>query len=194
MFMIKLVIGIKIASAMIVAAFLVGAPTLAKSINAPSSEQFQMDKGVAYGTIASIQSQKGESPAWLLSGHWKTNIINKTMADFNQSNPATFDAMFSMVMLNGSAKHEHRVSNFSLTDVKVENDTVAYKGQVTVTMKDGPVTEIPTEIKIHNNNVISIWFDPTTVKTHFGVSPIYGALFTEKEMKSKGTVDHKNNT
>ena len=47
-----------------------------------------MDKGEAYGTIASIQSQKGESPAWLLSGHWKTNIITKTMADFNQSNPA----------------------------------------------------------------------------------------------------------
>jgi hypothetical protein len=185
MFMLKHVIGIKIASAMIVAAFLIGAPTLAKSINAPYSEQFRMDKGVAYGTIASIQSQQGDSPAWLLSGHWKTNIINKTMADFNQSNPASFDAMFSMVMLNGLAKHQHHVSNFSLTDVKVENDTMAYKGQATVTMKDGPVTEIPSEIKIHNNNVISILFDPTKVKTHFGASPIYGALFTEKEMKSK---------
>jgi hypothetical protein len=153
-----------------------------------------MDTGEAYGTIASIQSQQGDSPAWLLSGHWKTNIINKTIDDFNQSNPASFDAMFSMVMLNGSSKHQHQVSNFSLTDVEDENDTVVYKGQATVTMKDGPVTEIPTEIKIHNNNVISIWFDPTKEKTHFGVSPIYGALFTEKEMKSKGTVDHKNNT
>ncbi|MDW0249871.1 MAG: hypothetical protein QN424_08715 [Nitrososphaeraceae archaeon] len=190
----KYVIGIKIASAMIVAAFLVGAPTLANSINAPYSEQFRMDKGEAYGTIASIQSKQGDSPAWLLSGHWKTNIINKTIDDFNQSNPASFDAMFSMVMLNGSAKHKHQVSNFSLTDVKDENDTVVYKGQATVTMKDGPVTEIPTEIKIHNNNVISIWFDPTKVKTHFGVSPIYGAVITEKEMESKGTVDHKNNT
>jgi hypothetical protein len=33
----KYVMGIKIASAMIVAAFLVGAPTLANSINAPYS-------------------------------------------------------------------------------------------------------------------------------------------------------------
>lgn len=190
----KQVIEIKIASAMIVAAFLVGAPTLANSINAPYSEQYRMGKDGTYGAIASIQSQQGDSPAWVLSGHWKTNIINKTTADFNQSNPASFDAMFSMVMLNGSAKHQHQVSNFSLTDVKVENDTAIYKGQATVTMKDGPITEIPTEIKIHNNNVISIWFDPSKVKTHFGVSPIYGAVITEKGMKSKDSVHHKNNT
>ena len=190
----KQVIEIKIASAMIVAAFLVGAPTLANSINAPYSEQYRMDKEWTYGAIASIQSQQGDSPAWLLSGHWKTNIINKTMADFNQSNPASFDAMFSMVMLNGSAKHQHQVSNFFLTDVKVENDTAIYKGQATVIMKDGPIIEIPTEIKIHNNNVISIWFDPSKVKTHFGVSPIYGAVITEKEMKSKDSIHHKNNT
>jgi len=55
--------GIKIASVMIVAVFLVGAPTLANSINAPYSEQFRMDKGEAYGTIASIQSQQDDSPA-----------------------------------------------------------------------------------------------------------------------------------
>lgn len=41
------------------------------------------------------------------------------------------------------------------------------------------------EIKIHNNSVISIWFDPIKVKSHFGVSPIYGTVLTEKEMKSK---------
>jgi len=63
-----------------------------------------------------------------LSRHWKTNVINKTIDDFNQSNPASFDAMFSMVMLNGSAKHQHQVSNFSLTDVKDENDKLVYKG------------------------------------------------------------------
>jgi len=194
MFMQKHVIGIAIASTMIVATILGGAPTVAKSINAPYSEQFRMDKGGAYGTIASIQSQQGDSPGWILSGHWNTNIINKTMADFNQSNPTSFDAMFSMVMLNGSAKHQHHVSNFSLTDVKVEDNTVSYKGQATVTMKAGPVTDIPMEIKIHNNNVISIWFDPAKVKNHFGVSPIYGTVFTEKEMKSEGSIDHKNST
>jgi len=59
----KYVMGIKIASVMIVAVFLVGAPTLANSINAPYSEQFRMDKGEAYGTIASIQSQQDDSPA-----------------------------------------------------------------------------------------------------------------------------------
>ena len=190
----KYVMGLAIAFAMIVAAILAGAATVAKSTNAPYSEQFRMDKDVAYGTIASIQSQQGDSPGWILSGHWNTNIINKTMANFNQSNPASFDAMFSMVMLNGSAKHQHHISNFSLTDVKVEDSTVSYTGQATVTMKDGPVTDIPMEVKMHNNNVISIWFDPTKVKNHFGASPIYGTVFTEKEIKTKGSIDHKATT
>lgn len=183
MFIKKSVIAIAIVSTMIVAAIL-GAPTMSNSISAPYSGQFQMDKGGVYGTIASIQSQQGDAPGWVLSGHWNTNLINKTMADFNQSNPASFDAIFSMVMLNGSAKHQHDISNFSLTDVKVENNTAAYKGQATVTMKAGPVTNVPVDIKIHNNNVISIWFEPTKVKNHFGGSPIYGTVITEKEMKT----------
>jgi hypothetical protein len=68
--------------------------------------------------------------------------------------------------------------------VKVENNAAAYKGQATVTMKAGPITNVPVDIKIHNNNVISIWFDPTIVKNHFGGSPIYGTVITEKEMKT----------
>ena len=51
------------------------------------------------------------------------NLINKTKEDFNQTNPAKFDSSFTMVLLNGSGKHSHRISNFSLTDVKDENDT-----------------------------------------------------------------------
>ena len=49
-------------------------------------------------TIASIQGG-GDSthPTWILSGHWATNLINKTMQDFNQTNPAKFDASFTMV-------------------------------------------------------------------------------------------------
>ena len=160
------------------------------TIYAVDPEKDQMNKDEYFGTISSIQRQEGDSPAWMLSGHWNTNLINKSIDDFNTNNGSKFDATFSMVMLDGSAKHQHHISNFLITDVTDENDTISYKGLTTVTMKDGSVTDVPTEIKIINKNVISIWFDPTLVKSHFGVSPIYGAIVTEEEMKSKETTYH----
>ena len=56
-----------------------------------------------------------------------------------------------------------------MTDVKAIQSQDRAKGDyATVTMKDGPVADVPTEIKIHQlKNVISIWFDPTVVKNHF---------------------------
>ncbi|HEY7109341.1 MAG TPA: hypothetical protein VH415_07940 [Nitrososphaeraceae archaeon] len=101
-------------------------------------------------------------------------MVNKTTEDFNQTNPAKFDASFSMVMLIGTARHMHSVSNLSLNDVKDDNKIVSYSGLSTVSLKVWPAEDVPTEIKILNNNVISLWFDPSKVNHHFGESPIYG--------------------
>jgi hypothetical protein len=132
-------------------------------------------KDSIYGTMSSIQTEEeNTSPTWVLSGHWGTNMVNKTTEDFNQTNPAKFDASFSMVMLIGTARHMHSVSNLSLNDVKDDNKIVSYSGLSTVSLKVWPAEDVPTEIKILNNNVISLWFDPTKVNHHFGESPIYG--------------------
>ena len=149
----------------------------------------RVEKGSSYGSIASIQQMKEvNSPSWILSGHWTTNLINKTKTDFNQTDPAKFDATFTMIMLSGSARHQHQISNFSLTDIKRETNTNTYSGLATITMKKGPVTNVPIEIKIINNNVVSIWFDPTKVEKHFGDSPIYGTVYTNKDLESKGSI------
>jgi hypothetical protein len=164
---------------------LVFAPTLVVTHAVPYSHMGgSVEEGSDYGSIASIQhSEPMKSPEWILSGNFVTNIINKTKTDFNQTNPAKFDATFTMIMVNGSAAHQHNISNFSLTDVKTENDTVTYKGLATVTLKDGPVADVPIEIKIINNNLISIWFDPAfepaKFERHFGATPIYGTVFTK---------------
>jgi hypothetical protein len=117
----------------------------------------------------------------LLHGYYQ--LVNKTKEDFNQTSPAKFDASFSMVMLNGSARHTHSISNSSLIDVKDENRTVSYSGLSTVTLKAGPAKDVPTEIKIFNNNAISMWFDPVKVNHHFGESPIYGVVLDKKDME-----------
>lgn len=175
---------------MLLAVILVLTPALSSlTVAAPYSSS----KGWTGGSIASIQSgDTGKSPTWILSGHWGTNIINKTNQDFNQTYPAKFDASFTMVLLNGSARHSHDISNFSLTDVKDENNTVSYTGLATVTLKAGPMKDVPVEIKGFNNNVISIWFNPTQVDNHFE-SPIYGIVFNKKDMESNGPMAYKEN-
>ena len=60
----------------------------------PYSGHFQSYKGGTFGTIASIQGGGDTThPTWILSGHWTTNLVNKTKGDFNQTNPAKFDAI-----------------------------------------------------------------------------------------------------
>src|SRR6185312_3522143 len=115
---------------LVLGGILVLTPTASSlAVAAPYSGHFQSPKWGTYGTIASIQGGGDTThPTWILSGHWATNIINKTKQDFNQTNPAKFDASFTMVLLNGSSKHNHHISNFSLTNVKDENDTKSYSG------------------------------------------------------------------
>jgi hypothetical protein len=157
--------------------------TLSITANAaPYGSKWQDHKGWAFGPIASIQNDKDGKPAWVLSGHWVTNIINKTKDSFNQTNPAKFDVWIDMAMLNGSALHKHRISNFSLTDSTTQDKTSTYKGTVTITMKDGPVTEVPVEIKVMDNHVVAISLDGAKTNNHFGNTPIYGTILTKQDL------------
>ena len=79
-------------------------------------------------------------------------------------------------MLDGSAMHKHAISNFSLNDISSEGNTTSYKGTVTITLKEGPVKEVPIEIKVMNNHVITLSLDATKTKNHFGDTPIYGII------------------
>jgi hypothetical protein len=153
-------------------------------------EQQQPGPGqYAGGTISSIQNDESGTPAWILSGLWKGALTNmdKSNPDFstptvsnnkNDNLPtATFEAEFDMVMLNGSALHKHSIYNFTLADIsKVDDNNYQANGTATVTMKDGPVNNVPLSIKSMNNNVLSVWIDPTKVNNHFGDTPIFGLI------------------
>ncbi|MFL6407631.1 MAG: hypothetical protein ACJ71F_11230 [Nitrososphaeraceae archaeon] len=146
----------------------------------------------ASGTIASLQNDKDGKPAWVVSGIWKGSLTNMTSAAMMSSSSAngttsqknlptaTFNAVFEMVMLNGSALHKHQISNFTLTGMPMPNEkTVVYNGTATITMKEGPVNDVPLSIRTLNDNVISIWVDPAKTMNHFGNTPIYGTITQE---------------
>jgi hypothetical protein len=131
---------------------------------------------MTFGAISSIQNNEQGEPSWILSGHWITNIVNKTMDSFNQTNPAKFDSWVYMVMLDGTAMHKHLISNFSLSDVSNQDNATLFQGTVTVSLKDGPVEQVPIEIKVGNNNVIGLSLDGTKTNNHFGDTPVYGII------------------
>jgi hypothetical protein len=57
------------------------------------------------------------------------------------------NTVFNMVMLNGSALHKHQISNFSLTGMSMPyKKIVVYNGTATITMKEGPVNDVPISI------------------------------------------------
>ena len=152
-------------------------------------EQQQPGPGqYAGGTISSIQNDENGLPAWILSGLWKGALTNIDKSNQDSSTPnvsnnndnlptAAFEAEFDMVMLNGSALHKHSIYNFTLADImKIDDNHYQVNGTATVTMKDAPVNNVPLSIKSMNNNVISIWVDPTKINNHFGNTPIFGLI------------------
>jgi hypothetical protein len=156
----------------------------------------------AFGTIASLQNDENGNPTWIVSGIWEGSLSmgNKTQGgQANQTTStspttanataatgslpnATFNAKFNMVMTNGSAMHDHKIYDFTLTDISMPNNsTTVYNGTATVTLRQGPVPDVPISIKAMDNNAVSIWVDPTKVNNHFGNTPIFGTI--EKLLK-----------
>lgn len=134
----------------------------------------------AFGTIASLQNDENGNPTWIVSGFYKGSVpMHKTQdgnATGNLQN-ATLKAKFNMVMTNGSAMHDHRIYNFTLTDMSMPNNsTTVFNGTATVTMRQGPVHDVPLSINAMDNNAVSIWVDPTKIQNHFGNTPIFGTI------------------
>ena len=163
-----------------VALLLVTAATAIATYSVSSGEAYPAKgkdhKDMTFGAVSSIQNNEQGKPSWILSGHWITNIINKTTDSFNQTNPAKFDSWIYMVMLDGTAMHKHSISNFSLNDASNQDNANSYSGTVTVTLKDGPVEQVPIEIKVWNNHVIDLSLDAAKTNNHFGDTQIYGII------------------
>lgn len=145
----------------------------------------------AFGTIASLQNDENGNPTWIVSGLWEGSLTNKTQGgEGNQTGTtvnasaataslpnATFHSKFNMVMTNGSAMHDHEIYDFTLTDMSMPNNsTTVFNGTATITMRQGPVPDVPVSIKAMENNAVSIWVEPTKIQNHFGNTPIFGTI------------------
>src|SRR5919199_4239148 len=145
-----------------------------------------------FGAISSVQDDNNGKPAWILTGFWKTNLINHTSTttptssangpELQGGSANIFTASFRMIMTNGSAMHTHTIADFVLKNKSMPNkSTIVFNGTASASLKEGIVQDVPTSIKVMNDRVISIWLDPAKVKNHYGNTPIFGIVF-KREM------------
>ena len=124
------------------------------------------------GALTSIQNDPAdESTSWIVSGVFRMDNMSGTAP----SSSPTFNSSFYMVKTDGTALHKHDIYNLQLTGQpsKSGNSTI-FNGTSTVTMRDGPVQDVPTSITLMDDSTVSIWFDPKKVNNHFGDTLIYG--------------------
>jgi hypothetical protein len=142
----------------------------------------------SFGPIIGVQDDQqdnatSQNVTWLLFGTWKSNLINQTNSENNNSS-GVFDAAIEMIKPDGTAKHTHALSQFVLTNSSdVGNQTSVFNGTSTISMREGPVTQLPTSIRVMNNSTISIWLNPENVENHFDDDTIYGVVLNASDIK-----------
>ena len=121
------------------------------------------------GIISSMQNGPDGKPGWKVSGTWKfTNLSSKS---------PSFNASFDMMKLDGSSKHHHTIdatitsADFSRAG---KSSVRTYSGTATISMKEGPVSDVPIVIKLSSDGNISILPDPAKTQGHFGNTLIQG--------------------
>ena len=163
------------------------------SYDTTATPQQVRNENFTFGAISSIQNDKNGKPDWIITGHWKTNLLSENASKKvtgNTTSPferSPFDAQMEMIRLNGTAGHTHTITNFVLANMSQPNNiTKVFNGTSTASMREGPVTDIPTTIRIMGDKVISIWLDPSRIENHYGNTPIYGIVMDEKPRPGPG--------
>ncbi len=138
----------------------------------------------SFGPIVGVQDDEQGNATWILFGTWKSNLINQTNSENNNNSSGVFDAAIEMIKPDGTGKHTHALSQFVLANsTDVGNQTSVFNGTSTVSMRDGPVTQVPTSIMLMNNNTLSISLNPANVENHFDDDAIYGVVINASDAK-----------
>src|SRR5918994_184437 len=152
-------------------------------------QQYQSGNQI-FGVISSVQNDESGQPAWIVTGPWTTTLLSDSPTNASQpmgnaTGPfggSPFNTQVQMVRLDGTAGHTHTITNFVLANVsQPDNMTKIFNGTSTASMREGPVTDIPTSIEIIGDKIISIWLDPSKIDNHYGNTPIYGILVDDDE-------------
>jgi hypothetical protein len=133
------------------------------------TKTYHLSKASIRGALASIQNDASTlKPSWIVYGVFRMDNANATSPVFN--------ATFYMIKINGTASHQHTISDFKLNAAPItNNNSTIFNGISTITMNGSSVKDVPTSITFMDESAVSIWLDPSKTKNHFGNTAIYGA-------------------
>lgn len=152
-------------------AFLPALSTVAQA--QPDEPKRKMERPLtANGAISSMQTG-ADGTKWLVSGTWRASCAGCVQEA--EEPKIKFNAKFTMVMPDGSAKHMHTISDFAVSEWSMAENRMSFNGTATISLRDGPKTDVPVDILVLGGNVIQVHVDSTVVD-HFGTSPIYGVV------------------
>ncbi len=140
------------------------------------------------GIIASLQLAPDRlAPEWVTAGYWELDSDGPLLSGATAETRPTvtrFDAIVEMTHLaDGTALHSHTFSDFRQSDIlHTAENTTTINGTMTVTLREGPVQDVPVHITLQNN-LISIYVDPVATDNHFGPTPIEGIILTPEHLQ-----------
>ena len=136
-----------------------------------------LDNTYVFGPITGLTQDNNGTIDWVLSGVWRASLPNATDASSN-TNSSSFNAAIEMIRPDGTGKHTHTVTDFTLLNsTQSDTNSTFYNGTSTVSLAKGPALDIPTSVTLSNKSIISIWLDPESVDHHFGDShTIFGIV------------------
>jgi hypothetical protein len=140
------------------------------------------------GIIASLQLAPDRlAPEWVTAGYWELDSDGPLLSGATAETRPTvtnFDAIVEMTHLaDGTALHTHTFSDFRQSDIlHTAENTTTINGTMTVTLREGPVQDVPVHITLQNN-LISIYVDPVATDNHFGPTPIEGIILAPEHLQ-----------
>jgi hypothetical protein len=156
----------------------------------------------AGGEFTSLQTDL-DNKTWIATGTW--DLVSEP-PNTNQSNSSTvqFNATINMRETDNSDEHEHKVSEFRLTNSSIsssnEGSTLVFNGTGTIETDIGLYSDVPIGIKIIDESPAIVSIDTQTnqiepqwiarggtisvliderIEDHFGVTPVYGEVKRE---------------
>ena len=144
-----------------------------------------LDKTYVFGPITGLTQDNNGTPDWVLAGVWRASLPNAT-DNSSDTNSSSFNAAIEMIRPDGTGRHTHTVTDFTLLNSSQSNtNSTIYNGTSTVSLAKGPALDIPTSITLSNNSMISMWLDPESVDHHFGEShTLFGIVASPEFDKS----------
>jgi hypothetical protein len=157
----------------------------------------------AGGGFTSLQTDI-DNKTWIATGSWdlvsdpsKTNQSNSSVVNFN--------ATINMRGTDNSQGHEHKISEFKLTNSSIKSSEdgteITFNGTGTIETDVGLYSDVPISIKIYDQGPTIVSIDTQTneikprwipsggtigvliderVQDHFGNTPVYGDIKKEK--------------